>query len=142
VRSRKLSFFVGSDRADDGSAQCRGPLAYHEPHPAGGGVDQDRVPLGDRKDGPHQHLCRHALKHHSGSLLRRDRFGQFDHTVRIDQPFFGIAADWTGVSDSVAGLHMTDIVANRFHHARAFDPGGKGKLLRIESCAMIDIDEI
>src|SRR3954466_160745 len=71
-----------------------------------------------------------------------DRIRQFHHAVGVDNPLLRIAADGAGISDAVAGLHMSDILADTFDDSRALDAGREWQRLRIETRTVIDVDEV
>src|SRR3954451_13426082 len=138
----ELGFFFGPDCADHGRAKRCRPLAHDEADAAGRCMDQDRVAFVHREYRAQEHVRGHALQHHSRSLFAAYRVGQLHQPVGVDQPLFGIAADGSRISDSVAALHIVDVGTDRFDHAGAFDARSERELLRVQPTAVIHIDEI
>ena len=132
-----------ADGADDRGAQMFRPLTEDETDAAGGGVNQDRVRGGNSVTTPAQILGGQALQHHRRGLVGGDVVGQLDQAVGGDETPGGISAEDGRVSDPVAGLNVTDAVADGFDRSGRFHAEGhRHGRDRVETPAVIDVDEI
>jgi hypothetical protein len=117
-------------------------LAQDQADAAGRRVNQDRVAVLHRIDGPQQHPRSHALQHHRRRLVEGNLVRQLHQPVGLDQPLLGIAAERPRISDPVAGLQVRDALADALDRACALDSGRERHLLRVETGAVIDVDEV
>ena len=76
VRLGDLRLLLAPDRADDGSAQRLRPLASNQAYPAGRGVEEDCLELGDLVDLSDEVLHGQTFEHHRRGLLVRDTLRQ------------------------------------------------------------------
>lgn len=143
IGPRQRRLFVGTDRANHRRPERPGPLAHQQPHPTGSRMNQHRIawlyPVGTAQ----QILRGHALQHHGGALLETDRFGQAHQPVGRHVADFGIGPERpAGIRDAIAGGQIGHPVPHGFDHPRCLQPDAGGQRDRIQSGAVVGIDEV
>ena len=140
---REFCFLVAADGADHGGAEMLGPLAEDEADAAGRGVQQNGV-AGFHAIGLADQILRgQAFQHHGRCSLVIDAVRHLEQTIRRDHPRLGIGAHRRiAIGDAVAGLEVSDARADILDHAGALAAEPTRQLHRVETGAIVDIDEV
>ena len=90
-----------------------------------------------------QILHREALEHHGRACVEVDGVGQFADVFSGHDTRFAIASGRrTGIRSAVAGFQMRDALTHSFHHARGFHAQTMRHGQRVQTGAVVDVDEI
>ncbi len=130
----------GSEDARPGGAQ---PLDEQLPDPAGGGVDEHRLPSLDLGAAVDEELGGAALQHHGRGGLVADEAGERHGHVGSDDAARGVGADRTeAAADPVADGEVDDLGSDRFDDPGGLEADAARQRHGIEARAVIGVDEV
>src|ERR1700722_8169031 len=136
-------FLRAAHRAYHRRAEMLGPLASDKPHPAGRGMNEDRLARLYDMGATDQIPGGHAFEHHRRGLLVADAVGNRDQPIRREYPLFAIGAERpAGIGDAVAGLEIADARPDLFDNSGAFAAEPARQRHGIEAAALVGVDEV
>ncbi len=139
----QLRLLVCGDGGEDVAAQVFDHLGQDQPHPAGAGVNDNRVALLDRISGVAQVVGGHSLEHGGGPGLGIDPGGPLDQAPGGDQRLLGIGPVDTAIDHLVADCDLGDALPDRLDHAGALHADGAGQgRAGVDSGAAVNVGEI
>ena len=118
------------------------PLHQQQSDPAGGGVDQDGIPVFYLPKIMNQVMRRHPLQRERGPLLEGKVLGQPDQARGLDRGVFAVAAGMSRIGDTVPRPDILHVLAHGLDLAGGFEAGNEGKVHGVLSPALIDIHEV
>lgn len=130
-------------RADDRRAKLLKPLAGKQTNPARRRMPQNNLPGAHRIQTANKIFHRHSLQQHRCRLFKRYIIRQRYQPVGGGNLITGITAQPCGAkADPVAGLDRADIIGGLFHNTGAFQTQHRRQRQRIQTGAMININEV
>ena len=106
------------------------------------GLHETGVAFFQRVRGDGEVVRRHPLQHRRRGRLRVDGVGQQDQLLLRHHRVLRVRPGYHAVRHAVALLRGRHGVAHRLHHSRPFRAGDERQWELIESCAVIDVNEI
>jgi hypothetical protein len=143
VRPGQFALGRRPDGTDHRRPQRLRPLAGNEPDAAGRRMDQHGIPGLHAIGAAQQVGGGQTLQHHRRRGVEADLFRQAEQAVRRKVARLGVGAHRAaGIGDAIADRDLGHALADRLDHPGPLEADPRRQGQRVESAAMIGVDEI
>ena len=140
--AREFGFLFRRHCADDAGADVLGKLRDQQSRAARGSVDQRSVATLQRERRSRQIVRRHALQHHRGGCMGIDSVGHSDELGFGNDCVLRVRSRGHCPGDAIARTPVDDTFSDALDDARSFHARRERQRHFVETCAMIDVDEV